>query len=91
MRKKILSFLRLIPDKQMLCLQYRLKFGRKLDLNYPKRFSEKLQWYKLYYRDPLMIQCVDKYEVRNYIESIGYSKILNGCYGVFEKVQGYRL
>ena len=87
MRLKILSLLRFIPDKTMLKIQYRIKLGRKLDLKNPKRFSEKLQWYKLNYKNPLMIQCVDKYDVREYIKSKGYSDILIPCYGVFDSVE----
>ena len=67
MREKILKLLCFVPDKLMLKLQYRIKFGRKLDLKNPKRFTEKLQWYKLYYRAPEMIPCTDKYDVREYV------------------------
>ena len=83
-RKRILSMLNWIPDKAMLKLQYRIKLGRKLNLKNPKRYSEKLQWYKVYYRDQLMKQCVDKYNVREYVKSCGYGSILNDCFGVFD-------
>ena len=56
---------------------YRLKHGYKLNLKNPKTYSEKLQWIKLYDRNPLMPKCVDKYTVRKYIESKGCKKILN--------------
>lgn len=82
-REKILRCLNFIPDRQMIALQYRIKTGRKLNLKAPCRYTEKLQWYKLYYRDPKMIQCVDKYDVRNYIEKVGFGELLNECYGVF--------
>jgi hypothetical protein len=84
LRVKIMQFLNFIPDKQMVQLQYRIKTGNKLDLKNPKRFTEKLQWYKLYYRDPLMAQCVDKYEVRKYVEKVGLGYILNELYGVYD-------
>lgn len=86
-RLAILRCLRFIPDKAMLQLQYRIKTGRKLNLKDPKRYTEKLQWYKLYHRDPLMVQCVDKYDVRAYVESKGLGHILNECYGVFDRVE----
>lgn len=82
-RTKILRLLSFIPDKPMLKMQYRVKMGRKLDLKNPKRFTEKLQWYKLYYKNPIMIQCVDKYDVREYIRNLGLSDYLNECYGVY--------
>jgi hypothetical protein len=84
LRIKILNLLGFIPDAWMLKLQYRIKIGRNLSLDNPKRYTEKLQWYKLYYRDPLMTQCADKYAVRDYIKSKGLSHINKKLYGVFD-------
>ena len=70
LRLKILNMLSFIPDKYMLKMQYRIKTGRKLNLTNPQRYTEKVQWYKLYYRESRMIQCVDKYDVRNYVNSV---------------------
>lgn len=86
LRLKILRLLSFIPDKAMVKIQYRIKTGNKLNLKKPQRFTEKLQWYKLYYKDPLMIQCVDKYEVREYVKSKGLEDILIPCYGVYDSV-----
>jgi len=87
MRLKILGLTNFIPDKTMVRLQYRIATGRKLNLMNPRRFTEKLQWYKLYYRDPIMTQCADKYEVRKYVKSKGYGDILVPLYGVYENVE----
>lgn len=84
LRLQILRLLSFVPDKLMLKIQYRIKTGRKLNLKNPTRFTEKLQWYKLYYKNPLMIQCVDKYDVREYVKSKGLEDILIPCYGVFD-------
>lgn len=89
-RNKRLFFLRLfdwIPDKPMLKIQYRIKMGRKLDLKHPRRLTEKLQWYKLYYKNPIMPKCVDKFEVRKYVKSKGLEEILTKCYGVYERFE----
>ena len=75
-RVSVLNALRFVPDSVMLPLQYRIKLGRKLDIKNPQRFTEKLQWYKMYYRKPEMHQCVDKYQVREYIKSKGLEDIL---------------
>lgn len=83
-RFKIIKMLSFIPDKPMLSLQYFIKLKRKLNLKEPKRYTEKLQWYKLYYRNPVMSKCVDKYMVREYIEEKGLSRILNKLYGVYD-------
>lgn len=46
--------------------------NKKLDLKKVKTFNEKLQWLKLYDRNPQYIKMVDKYEVREYIaQTIG--------------------
>lgn len=82
-RIKIMQLLSFVPDSWMLRLQYRIKTGRRLNLKNPQRFSEKLQWYKLYYRNPLMARCVDKYDVRQYVAEIGLQETLTNCYGVY--------
>jgi hypothetical protein len=82
-RLKILRALDFIPDGLMVRLQYRIRTGRRLHLKSPGRFTEKLQWYKLYYRNPLMKQCVDKYDVRSYVKQCGCGELLNELYGVY--------
>ena len=82
----ILKLLGFVPDSVMLKLQYRIKLGRKLDLKAPKRFTEKLQWYKINYRNPLMHKCVDKYAVRKYVESKGLGDILVELYGHYKNI-----
>ena len=61
LRRKILRLLCFIPDKCMLKIQYRIKMGRPLNLKNPQRYTEKIQWYKLYYKNEKMIEAVDKY------------------------------
>lgn len=85
-RHKVLNTLNFVPDACMLRMQYFIKTGRNLNLKNPQRFTEKLQWYKLNYRNPIMRQCVDKFTVRNYIKSKGLSDILYDCYGVYSSV-----
>lgn len=83
LRLKILEMTNFIPDKFMIKLQYRIKTGRNLNLKNPMRYTEKLQWYKLNYRDPLMTKCSDKYLVREYVEDKGLGGILNPLLGVY--------
>lgn len=82
-RVKLMQNLSFIPDHMMLKLQYRIKLGRKLDLRNPKRYSEKIQLYKLQYHNPIMADCVDKYSVRDYVQKRIGSKYLNELYGVY--------
>lgn len=69
-------------------LEYQFKnmAGYDLNLDNPKTFNEKIQWLKLYYRDPLMTKCADKVAVRDYIkEKIG-GKYLVPIIGIYDSV-----
>lgn len=79
-RAQILRFLSFVPDEPMLQMQYWIKLGRKLNLKRPQRYTEKLQWYKINYRDPMMHKCVDKYRVREYVAGKGLEAILVKLY-----------
>lgn len=61
-----------IPDRIFVPFQYRMATGRKLDLNNVSTFNEKIQWMKLFDRNPIYPVAVDKYRVRDYVsERIG--------------------
>ena len=61
-----------LDDRAYIEKIYRAKMGKPLNLENPQLFNEKLQWLKLYDRNPLYTQLVDKYRVREYIaEKIG--------------------
>lgn len=62
--------IKLIPDKLYLELMFRHRMGKKLNLNNPKTFNEKLQWLKLYDRRPEYTKMVDKYAVKKYVADI---------------------
>lgn len=86
MRMKILYIARFLPDSWMLRLQYWIKFGRSLNLRSPKRFTEKIQWYKLFYKNDVMPICSDKYTVRRYVTEKGLESILIDLYGVYQDI-----
>ena len=66
-----------ITDKLYLKWLYRLKMGHKLNLNNPLTFTEKLQWLKLYDRNPEYTQLVDKAAVKHIVgEKIGFEHII---------------
>ena len=80
-----IGLLNWIPDKQYLKIKYRLKMGKKLNLENPQTYNEKLQWLKLYDRKPIYSKLVDKYEVREIIrKKIGEEYIIP-LLGVYEK------
>lgn len=66
---KISHFIaKFIEDELYIKIQYRLRTGRKLDLDKPELYNEKIQWLKLNYRNPILNECVDKYKVREYVK-----------------------
>ena len=84
---RILGLTKLLSDEMFVRLQYRAMMGKKLRLNPPIDFNEKLQWLKLHYRNPLYVIGADKYEVRKLVtERIG-EQYLAKCLGVYERVE----
>ena len=86
---ELLRFLCYISPTYVSKVRYKRSFQRKLNLDDPKYFNEKLMWLKLkkYANDPLVIQGADKYAVRNYIEECGLSHILNDLLGVWDRAE----
>ncbi|OLR62720.1 hypothetical protein BHF69_08540 [Anaerostipes sp. 992a] len=74
----------ILPDEIYLKLLFRGMMDQKLDLEDPKTFNEKLQWLKLYDRNPEYTRMVDKYEVRGYIKDTIGEKYLIPCLGVWD-------
>lgn len=63
--------------------------GKKLDLNNPRTFNEKIQWLKLYDCTPLKTRLADKFLVRDFVkEKIGeeYLVPLLGVYDSFDEI-----
>ncbi len=56
---------------------FRLKQGYSLNLDDPASLNEKIQWIKLYDRNPLFPICSDKYAVREYVTEKGCGDSLN--------------
>jgi len=88
----ILSFkliLRWLPERTYVNLRYRWQVGRKLNLDNPKTFNEKLQWLKFYNRNPEYTKMVDKVDARKYVsERIGEKHIvpLLGVWNSFDEI-----
>ena len=85
--KKALSVLKPIPDKLYLKLYYFAKFKKPLNLKNPRSYNEKLQWLKLYDRNPAYTQIVDKYAVKDYVaKQIGQEYVIPTL-GVWDRVE----
>lgn len=79
----------LVPNKALSKFYFKVVLNKKLNINNPRTFNEKLQWCKLYYYpyNPLVVQCTDKYTVRKYIKSKGFEDTLVPLLGVWDKAK----
>lgn len=76
-----------IPDKQFLKWNYEIKMSKKLDLENPQTFNEKLQWLKLYDRNPEYTKMVDKYEVKKYVANIIRKEYIIPTIRIYDKFE----
>ncbi len=74
----------ILSDKNYLRLIYRINFGKKLHLDNPKTFNEKLNWIKLYDRNPQYTIMADKYEAKDFVaKKLGSTDNIVPCLGVY--------
>lgn len=68
-------------------IMYRAVTHKKLNLDEPSSFNEKLCWLKLreFPDDPLVIRCTDKSTVPDYVSEKGYAELLVNIIGVWDK------
>ena len=63
-KNRLVSMRRFIPDEPYLRLMYRFRMGKRLNLDDPRTFNEKIQWLKLHDRRQEYVAMVDKYEAK---------------------------
>jgi len=71
-------------DEKFLKEKFKLIFGYELNLKNPQTFNEKLQWLKLYDRNPLYTIMVDKYKVKEYVANIIGKEYIIPTLGVWD-------
>ncbi|MQP24105.1 glycosyltransferase [Flavobacterium sp. LMO8] len=81
---RLLKNFKFLPPSIFIAIQYEYALEKKLNLKNPITFTEKIQWYKLYYKNPILKKLVDKFHVREYVEVKIGKKYLNELYGVYE-------
>lgn len=80
------KFFNWLPDRPFLKMVYWSETGKKLNIEDPKNFNEKLQWLKLNDRKPEYNTYVDKYAVKSYVSrTIGEQYIVPN-YEVYDNV-----
>ena len=80
---KTLRKWRFLPPKIYAPIYYEYHTGKKLDLDNPKEFNAKIQWYKVFYHPKILNQLVDKYAVRTFVEEKIGAQYLNEIHGVY--------
>lgn len=70
-------------------IYYETKLKKKLNLDNPQTFNEKLMWLKFNELDnnELITKCADKYRVREYVKECGCEEILNDLISVYDKAE----
>lgn len=81
------GFFKKWSDERYVKAAYRAKLHKKLDLNNPQTYNEKLQWLKVYYRKSIMTTMVDKYEVKKYIADLIGEEYIIPTLGVWDRVE----
>lgn len=89
-RKRIreIEKLKKIPEAQyrdMLGTIYEERFGRKLDWDNLQTYTEKMQWEKLYDKNPIKADLSDKYVVREWVENKIGNEYLIPLLGVWDR------
>lgn len=88
-KRSVLYVAGLVPDKLYVKLTFKGKVGYDLDLENPKTFNEKLNWIKLYNRNPLYTKLADKMTVKSIVaDRIGEEYVVKnlGCWKSFDEI-----
>ena len=75
------------PDKPYLSFLFKRRLGYSMDWNNPQSFNQKLQWMKLYDKNPLYSKYADKIEVRKFIAATIGKQYLIPCLGIYERAE----
>ena len=83
------NVVKLISKKAYISYQYKYITHHKLNWKNPTRYTEKLQYLRLYVypKDPLVIKCAGRVGVREYVKEKGYENLLIKTYGVFDRFE----
>jgi len=76
-----------LPDKLYLSILFKQRLGYAMNWKNPQSFNQKLQWMKLYDRNPLYSICADKIEVRDFVAKTIGEKYLIPCLGIYDRAE----
>ena len=76
-----------LKDENYLKLKYHYIINKKLNLDNPINFNEKLQWLKMYNRKKIYTDMVDKYEVKKIVAKIIGQEYIIPTLGIYDKFE----
>jgi len=76
-----------MSDEKYLKIKYLIKMKRKLNLDAPILFNEKMQWLKIYDKKDIYTSLVDKYAVKNYVKEIIGEEYIIPTLGIWESFE----
>lgn len=79
---------KVLNKKAYISYQYKYITHHKLDWKHLNRYTEKLQYLRLYVypKMPLVSKCAGRVGVREYVKEKGYENLLINCLGVYDSV-----
>lgn len=76
-----------MSDQEYLTKMFKFRMRYELDLDNPKTYNEKLQWLKLFDRNPEYTKLVDKYLVKQHIQEVIGAEYVVPLLGVWENAK----
>jgi hypothetical protein len=77
----------MLSDKTYIKIAYFRRFHKFPNLKNPQTFNEKLQWLKLYDRNPIYTTMVDKHDAKKYVADIIGEEHIIPTLGVWERFE----
>lgn len=82
---------RVLTDVQFVKKDFENRMGYPLNLKNPKSFSEKIQWLKLYYKNPILPKMVCKYDSKKIVEERVGKEYVMPTHSIYERAQDIKL
>ena len=77
----------LIPSKIWISYRFKKRAGYKMDWKNPKTYNQKIQWLKVYNRNPIYTTMVGKYEAKKYVADIIGEEYIIPTLGVWNRFE----
>lgn len=77
---------RILSEKTYYQYCYFILFGKSFSYTNPVGFNAKIQWLKVFYRNPEIVKLADKYLVRDYVAKTIGKKYLVPVYNVYSSI-----